>query len=60
MQERDEQQKVRAQKQGSKADIMQTLKKGNVTIIDKKGAKRDIAGNLKKNKAALGASQLKL
>jgi U3 small nucleolar RNA-associated protein MPP10 len=60
LQERDEQQKVRAQKQGSKADIMQTLKKGNVTIIDKKGAKRDIAGNLKKNKAALGASQLKL
>ncbi|KAF5102328.1 hypothetical protein D0Z03_000448 [Geotrichum reessii] len=60
LKEREEEQKVKAQKKGSKADIMQTLKKGNVTIIDKKGAKRDISGNLKKNKAALGASQLKL
>lgn len=60
LKEREDIQKVRAQKEGSKAQIMETLKKGNVTIIDKKGDKRDMSGKLKKDKTALGGNGLKL
>ncbi|KAK9478680.1 Mpp10 protein-domain-containing protein [Lipomyces japonicus] len=42
-----EDRKVRAQKDGSRASVIETLKKGNVTVIGKGGEKRDVDGRLK-------------
>jgi U3 small nucleolar RNA-associated protein MPP10 len=55
--EREERERAKAQqKVGSKADVLQTLKKsGNVTVIGKKGEKRDLKGNLKLDKIRAGA-----
>ncbi|KAK9237540.1 Mpp10 protein-domain-containing protein [Lipomyces kononenkoae] len=53
--------KVKGQTDGSRASVVETLKKGNVTVIGKRGEKRDIEGRLKVDKAGLkGSSQLKL
>lgn len=60
LKDREDMQKIKAQKDGSKAQIMETLRKGNVTIIDKKGAKRDVSGKLKVDKTTLGGGGLKL
>jgi U3 small nucleolar RNA-associated protein MPP10 len=58
--EKDEKQQARAQKEGSKANIIETLKKANVTVIGKKGEKRDVSGKLMKEKPKPAASNLKL
>ncbi|KAK9390866.1 U3 small nucleolar ribonucleoprotein complex, subunit Mpp10 [Lipomyces mesembrius] len=53
--------KVKAQTEGSRASVVETLKKGHVTVIGKLGEKRDIEGRLKVDKASLrGSSGLKL
>ncbi|KAK9374681.1 Mpp10 protein-domain-containing protein [Lipomyces chichibuensis] len=53
--------KVKSQTEGSRASVMETLKKGHVTVIGKQGEKRDIEGRLKADKAGLrGSSGLKL
>ncbi|KAK9332504.1 Mpp10 protein-domain-containing protein [Lipomyces starkeyi] len=53
--------KVKAQTEGSRASVVETLKKGHVTVIGKQGEKRDIEGRLKVDKAGLrGSSGLKL
>ncbi|KAK9467487.1 Mpp10 protein-domain-containing protein [Lipomyces arxii] len=52
---------VKAQNTGSRADVVETLKKGNVTVIGKGGEKRDIEGKLKVDKRGLkGSAGLKL
>lgn len=60
MHEKEEKEKVQAQKSGSKADVLQTLKKGNVTVIGKDGEKRDVRGNLKKEAARPTGVNLRL
>lgn len=40
--------------------MFETLKKGNVTMVDKRGQKRDMRGNLVKEKKQLTASHVKL
>ncbi|KAK9368337.1 Mpp10 protein-domain-containing protein [Lipomyces kononenkoae] len=53
--------KVKGQTDGSRESVVETLKKGNVTVIGKRGEKRDIEGRLKVDKAGLrGSSHLKL
>jgi U3 small nucleolar RNA-associated protein MPP10 len=53
--------KVKAQTEGSRASVVETLKKGHVTVIGKQGEKRDIEGRLKVDKAGpRGSSGLKL
>ncbi|KAK9433162.1 Mpp10 protein-domain-containing protein [Lipomyces doorenjongii] len=53
--------KVKAQTEGSRASVVETLKKGHVTVIGRQGEKRDIEGRLKVDKAGLrGSSGLKL
>ncbi|KAK9265244.1 Mpp10 protein-domain-containing protein [Lipomyces tetrasporus] len=52
---------VKGQKEGSRASVVETLKKGNVTVIGKRGEKRDIEGRLKVDKGGpRGSSELKL
>ncbi|KAK9320417.1 Mpp10 protein-domain-containing protein [Lipomyces orientalis] len=52
---------VKSQKEGSRASVVETLKKGNVTVIGKRGEKRDIEGRLKVDKGGpKGSSELKL
>uniref|UniRef100_A0A060TBN6 U3 small nucleolar ribonucleoprotein protein MPP10 n=1 Tax=Blastobotrys adeninivorans TaxID=409370 RepID=A0A060TBN6_BLAAD len=60
MHEKEEKEKVMAQKSGSKADVLQTLKKGNVTVIGKDGEKRDVRGNLKKEAVRPTGANLRL
>ncbi|KAK9453480.1 U3 small nucleolar ribonucleoprotein complex, subunit Mpp10 [Dipodascopsis uninucleata] len=55
-----ENRKVRAQKEGSRANVIETLKKANVTIIGKSGEKRDVEGRLKRDKKHASSSGLKL
>ncbi|KAK9472643.1 U3 small nucleolar ribonucleoprotein complex, subunit Mpp10 [Dipodascopsis tothii] len=58
---RTEQRKARAQKAGSRADVLETLKKANVTVIGKRGEKRDVDGKLKVDRRApKGSVGLKL
>lgn len=60
-QAREEKEKAKAvSKTGSKADIIQTLKKGNVTIIGKRGEKRDITGKIKTDSKRPIGSNIKL
>lgn len=60
--EREERERSKAaKKQGSAADVMQTLKKsGNVTVIGKKGEKRDLKGNIKTDAKKKAGADLKL
>lgn len=52
---------VRAQNEGSRASVVETLKKGNVTVIGKRGEKLDVDGHVKKDrKGPAGSSGLKL
>lgn len=44
----------------AKDEFVNTLKRANVTIIDKRGQKRDVDGNIKKSSSAVQASQIKL
>jgi U3 small nucleolar RNA-associated protein MPP10 len=60
LREKEETQKAKAHKENSRAAVLETLKKANVTVIGKKGEKRDISGNLKKDARTLVASNLKL
>lgn len=60
LKEKEETEKSKAQRSGSKADVSQTLKKGNVTVIGKHGEKRDVSGKLKKEKPKTTGSNLKL
>lgn len=55
-----EKQRALAEKSGSKADVMSTLKKENVTIIDKKGEKRSVDGKVQKDKRASTSAGFKL
>lgn len=57
---RDELQRSKATKEGSRANVMETLKKGNVTIIGKHGEKRDTSGKVIKEKAKILGSNMKL
>lgn len=57
---RDELQRSKATKEGSRANVMETLKKGNVTIIGKHGEKRDTSGKMIKEKAKILGSNMKL
>ncbi|KAK7207872.1 Mpp10 protein-domain-containing protein [Myxozyma melibiosi] len=41
---------IKAQKEGSRANVVETLKKGNVTVIGKRGEKLDVDGHLKKDR----------
>lgn len=52
--------KERAPKRAKTSEVMDTLAKGNVTVIDKKGQLRDVKGNLKKDKERSGVSNLKM
>ncbi|KAG5360179.1 U3 small nucleolar ribonucleoprotein mpp10 [Yarrowia sp. B02] len=45
---------------GSKAQVMETLKQGNVTVIGKRGEKRGLDGKLKKDQKAKDGYSLKL
>lgn len=45
---------------GSKAQVMETLKQGNVTVIGKRGEKRGLDGKLKKDSKAKDGFSLKL
>lgn len=45
---------------GSKAQVMETLKQGNVTVIGKRGEKRGLDGKLKKDQKAKDGYGLKL
>ncbi|ANB11880.1 Mpp10p [Sugiyamaella lignohabitans] len=58
--EKEAKENSKAQKEGSKSNIMDTLKKGNVTVIGKKGEKRDLSGKLVKEKGKVESANLKL
>ncbi|VBB85513.1 Component of the SSU processome and 90S preribosome, putative [Yarrowia lipolytica] len=45
---------------GSKAQVMETLKQGNVTVIGKRGEKRGLDGKLKRDQKAKDGYSLKL
>lgn len=49
-----------AETKKDKNAMFETLKKGNVTMLDKRGQKRDMRGNVVKEKKALTASHIKL
>ncbi|KAF8471960.1 U3 small nucleolar ribonucleoprotein complex, subunit Mpp10 [Kalaharituber pfeilii] len=44
-------------KEGSKKDVIDTLKKGGVKVIGKSGEKRDVQGNMVKEKKAITSSK---
>lgn len=50
----------RAPKRAKKSDVIDTLAKGNVTVIGDKGELRDVKGNLKKDGGLARASHLKM
>lgn len=57
---KEETQKSKSQKENNKANVIETLKKANVTVIGSKGEKRYISGKLKKDQIKLTTSNLKL
>ncbi|ODQ68565.1 hypothetical protein NADFUDRAFT_45089 [Nadsonia fulvescens var. elongata DSM 6958] len=57
---KEQKQLTKAQNVGSRANVLETLKKGNVTVIGARGEKRDIDGKLKKDVSKTGSTFLKL